>query len=46
MNDKVTTPSEAGFTLIEVLVALIVISIVGLMAWRGMDAMMRGARKY
>lgn len=42
MNDKVTTPSEAGFTLIEVLVALIVISIVGLMAWRGMDAMMRG----
>lgn len=42
MNEKVTTPSEAGFTLIEVLVALIVISIVGLMAWRGMDAMMRG----
>jgi len=42
MNDKVTTPSEAGFTLIEVLVALIVISMVGLMAWRGMDAMMRG----
>ena len=42
MNDKVTTPSEAGFTLIEVLVALMVISMVGLMAWRGMDAMMRG----
>ena len=42
MNDKVTTSSEAGFTLIEVLVALIIISIVGLMAWRGMDAMMRG----
>ncbi|QWD39653.1 type II secretion system protein J [Polynucleobacter sp. JS-JIR-5-A7] len=42
MNDMVKTPSEAGFTLIEVLVALIVISIVGLMAWRGMDAMMRG----
>ncbi len=42
MNDKVATPSEAGFTLIEVLVALIIISIVGLMAWRGMDAMMRG----
>ena len=42
MNDKVATPSEAGFTLIEVLVALIIISIVGLKAWRGMDAMMRG----
>jgi prepilin-type N-terminal cleavage/methylation domain-containing protein len=42
MSDQVTTTSESGFTLIEVLVALIVISMVGLMAWRGMDAMMRG----
>jgi prepilin-type N-terminal cleavage/methylation domain-containing protein len=42
MNDQVNTLSEAGFTLIEVLVALVVISIIGLMAWRGMDAMMRG----
>ena len=42
MSDQVTASSESGFTLIEVLVALIVISMVGLMAWRGMDAMMRG----
>ena len=42
MSDQVNTTSESGFTLIEVLVALIVISMVGLMAWRGMDAMMRG----
>jgi prepilin-type N-terminal cleavage/methylation domain-containing protein len=42
MSDQVTATSESGFTLIEVLVALIVISMVGLMAWRGMDAMMRG----
>jgi len=42
MNNEVTVVSEAGFTLIEVMVALVVISIVGLMAWRGMDAMIRG----
>ena len=42
MNNRAPIELEAGFTLIEVLVALIVISIVGLMAWRGMDAMMRG----
>lgn len=33
---------EAGFALIEVIVALVIMSIVGLMAWRGMDAMIRG----
>ena len=37
-----TVAPEAGFTLIEVMVALVVISVVGLMAWRGMDAMIRG----
>lgn len=34
--------SENGFTLIEALVALMIMAIVGLMAWRGMDAMIRG----
>ncbi len=33
---------DAGFTLVEVLVALIIMAVVGLMAWRGMDAMIRG----
>lgn len=33
---------EDGFTLIEALVALMIMAIVGLMAWRGMDAMIRG----
>ena len=42
MNNEMTIAPEAGFTLIEVMVALVVISIVGLMAWRGMDAMIRG----
>ena len=42
MSDEMTIAPEAGFTLIEVMVALVVIAIVGLMAWRGMDAMIRG----
>jgi general secretion pathway protein J len=42
MSDELTIAPEAGFTLIEVMVALVVIAIVGLMAWRGMDAMIRG----
>jgi general secretion pathway protein J len=33
---------QQGFSLLEVLVAMSVLSLVGLMAWRGMDAMIRG----
>ena len=33
---------DAGFTLVEVLVALIIMAVVGLMAWRGMDPVNRG----
>ena len=42
MNKDLANLSDAGFTLIEVMVALVVVSIVGLLAWRGMDAMIRG----
>ena len=42
MNKDLIHLSDAGFTLIEVLVALVIVSIVGLLAWRGMDAMIRG----
>jgi prepilin-type N-terminal cleavage/methylation domain-containing protein len=35
--------SQQGFTLIEVLVAVTILSLVGLMAWRGMDAMIMGS---
>ncbi|OYY19327.1 MULTISPECIES: prepilin-type N-terminal cleavage/methylation domain-containing protein [unclassified Polynucleobacter] len=35
-------PQEQGFALIEMIVALVIMAIVGLMAWRGMDAMIRG----
>ena len=34
--------SERGFALIEMVVALVIMALVGLMAWRGMDAMIRG----
>jgi Tfp pilus assembly protein PilX len=36
------TQAEAGFALLEVVVALVIMALVGLMAWRGMDAMIRG----
>lgn len=32
-----------GFALLEVLVAMTILTLVGLMAWRGMDAMIRGS---
>ena len=34
--------TESGFALLEVIVALVIMALVGLMAWRGMDAMIRG----
>jgi len=40
-----STPSsstEAGFALLEVIVAMAIMALVGLMAWRGMDALIRG----
>ena len=34
--------TEKGLALLEVIVALVIMALVGLMAWRGMDAMIRG----
>jgi|GEM_PF-510922 len=34
--------TDQGFALLEVIVALVIMALVGLMAWRGMDAMIRG----
>jgi len=34
--------SEQGFALLEIIVAMAIMAIVGLLAWRGMDAMIRG----
>ena len=33
---------DSGFALLELIVALVIMALVGLMAWRGMDAMIRG----
>lgn len=33
---------QQGFVLLEIIVALMIMTLVGLMAWRGMDAMIRG----
>jgi len=33
---------DTGFALLEIIVALVIMALVGLMAWRGMDAMIRG----
>lgn len=35
-------PRDQGFALIEVLVAMTIMALVGLMAWRGMDALIMG----
>ena len=43
MRTRVADDGQLGFALIEVLVALTIMAIVGLMAWRGMDAMIRGS---
>lgn len=37
-----THQQEQGFALVEMIVALVIMALVGLMAWRGMDAMIRG----
>lgn len=39
---SVIATSFAGFALLEFIVAIAIMTLVGLMAWRGMDAMIRG----
>lgn len=41
-NSNSFLEGEQGFALLEVIVALVIMALVGLMAWRGMDAMIRG----
>ena len=42
MRQTMKPHKDAGFTLVEVMVALLIMAIVGLMAWRGMDSLIRG----
>ena len=41
-NKQELNAQEQGFALLELIVALVIMALVGLMAWRGMDAMIRG----
>ncbi|MBT8515404.1 hypothetical protein G6727_08065 [Polynucleobacter paneuropaeus] len=41
-KDLDSANTEQGLALLEVIVALVIMALVGLMAWRGMDAMIRG----
>jgi hypothetical protein len=40
--DQSDRDPESGLALLEVIVALVIMALVGLMAWQGMDAMIRG----
>ncbi len=44
MNTDDLSKHQSGFALVEALVALMIFSLVGLMAWQGMDAMVLGTR--
>jgi general secretion pathway protein J len=37
--------ATGGFTLIEMMVALVIMAMIGLMAWRGLDALVRGKER-
>src|SRR5574343_1038725 len=39
------TNQQKGFSLIEVMIALIIMSMLGLMAWRGLDGLIRGKER-
>jgi len=41
-TDKPKRSQQLGFALLELIVAMAIMAIVGLLAWRGMDAMIRG----
>jgi prepilin-type N-terminal cleavage/methylation domain-containing protein len=43
MKPTITNENQSGFALLEVLVAMTIMALVGLMAWRGMDVMIRGS---
>lgn len=37
--------NSRGFTLIEMMIALVIMAIIGLMAWRGLDSLIRGKER-
>lgn len=45
MPHSIKDVREQGFTLIEMMVALVIMAIIGLMAWRGLDGLLRGKER-
>lgn len=45
MARPIKCANAKGFTLIEMMVALVIMAIIGLMAWRGLDGLVRGKER-
>lgn len=45
MTRRAQIKTAGGFTLIEMMVALVIMAMIGLMAWRGLDGLVRGKER-
>lgn len=44
-RQPLSTKKQTGFSLIEVMIALVIMSMLGLMSWRGLDGLIRGKER-
>lgn len=45
MGRPIMRHKDHGFTLIEMMIALVIMALIGLMAWRGLDGLIRGKER-